>query len=117
LQLLLSFSITAFGVMLAARLKQIQSFMGLMQLSVLPMFFLSGALFPVAHLPRWLAVLNGIDPMTYAVDPMRRLVFNHLHIAQAARRALDPGVTWRGWHVPTVLEAGAANEQVVSVST
>ncbi|TMM09752.1 MAG: ABC transporter, partial [Actinobacteria bacterium] len=98
LQLLLAFSITAFGVMLAARLKQIQSFMGLMQLSVLPMFFLSGALFPVAHLPRWLAVLNGIDPMTYAVDPMRRLVFNHLHIAQAARRALDPGVTWWGWH-------------------
>ena len=106
LQLLLAFSITAFGVMMAARLKQIQSFMGLMQLSVLPMFFLSGALFPVAHLPRWLAVLNGIDPMTYAVDPMRRLVFNHLHIAQAARRALDPGVTWWGWHVPTVLEAG-----------
>src|SRR5439155_17843335 len=93
LQLLLAFSITAFGVMMAARLKQIQSFMGLMQLSVLPMFFLSGALFPVSHLPGWLSVLNRIDPMTYAVDPMRRLVFNHLHISHAARRALDPGVT------------------------
>ncbi|MBV9212455.1 MAG: ABC transporter permease, partial [Actinobacteria bacterium] len=106
LQLLLAFSITAFGVMMAARLKQIQSFMGLMQMSVMPMFFLSGALFPVSHLPRWLGVLNRIDPMTYAVDPMRRLVFRHLHISPAARRALDPGVTWWGWHVPPLLQAG-----------
>jgi ABC-2 type transport system permease protein len=106
LQLLLAFSITAFGVMVAARIKQMQSFMGVMQMIVMPMFFISGALFPVAHLPGWLAVLNRIDPLTYAVDPMRRLVFNHLHIGTAAKRALDPGVTWWGWHVPAVLEAG-----------
>jgi ABC-2 type transport system permease protein len=36
---------------------------------------------------------------------MRRLVFSHLDISVAARRALDPGVTWGGWHVPAVLEA------------
>jgi ABC-2 type transport system permease protein len=72
---------------------------------VMPMFFISGALFPVAGLPAWLAVLNRIDPLTYAVDPMRRLVFNHLDITPAARKALDPGVTWWGWHVPTLLEA------------
>jgi ABC-2 type transport system permease protein len=105
LQLLLAFSITAFGVMVAARIKQMQSFMGVMQMIVMPMFFLSGALFPVANLPTWLAVLNRIDPLTYAVDPMRRLVFNHLDITDGARKALDPGVTWWGWHVPTLLEA------------
>lgn len=105
LQLLLAFSITAFGVMVAARIKQMQSFMGVMQMIVMPMFFLSGALFPVANLPGWLAVLNRIDPLTYAVDPMRRLVFNHLDITAAARKALDPGVTWWGWHVPTLVEA------------
>jgi ABC-2 type transport system permease protein len=104
LQLVLAFSITAFGVMVAARIKQIQSFMGLMQMVVMPMFFISGALFPVAGLPAWLAVLNRIDPLTYAVDPMRRLVFNHLDISQAARATLDPGVTWWGWHVPALLE-------------
>jgi ABC-2 type transport system permease protein len=38
------------------------------------------------------------------VDPMRRLVFAHLDISQAARNALDPGVTWFGWRVPTGLE-------------
>jgi ABC-2 type transport system permease protein len=106
LQLLLAFAITAFGVMIAVRIKQMQSFMGVMQMVVMPMFFISGALFPAAGLPRWLEILNRIDPLTYAVDPMRRLVFNHLTISPAARQALDPGVTWWGWHVPALLEAG-----------
>jgi ABC-2 type transport system permease protein len=106
LQLLLAFSITAFGVMVAARIKQMQAFMGVMQMVVMPMFFISGALFPVAGLPAWLAVLNRLDPLTYAVDPMRRLVFNHLDISDSARQALDPGVTWWGWRVPTLLEVG-----------
>ena len=106
LQLLLAFAITAFGVMIAVRIKQMQSFMGVMQMIVMPMFFISGALFPVAGLPGWLAVLNRLDPLTYAVDPMRRLVFSDLTISPLARRALDPGVTWWGWHVPGLLEAG-----------
>jgi ABC-2 type transport system permease protein len=106
LQLLLAFAITAFGVMVAVRIKQMQSFMGVMQMVVMPMFFISGALFPVSGLPGWLTVLNRIDPLTYAVDPMRRLVFSHLDISEAARRALDSGVTWWGWHVPALLEAG-----------
>jgi ABC-2 type transport system permease protein len=105
LQLLLAFTITAFGVMVAVRIKQMQSFMGVMQMIVMPLFFISGALFPVANLPGWLTVLNRIDPLTYAVDPMRRLVFNHLDLNEAAREALDPGVTWWGWRVPTLLEA------------
>jgi ABC-2 type transport system permease protein len=105
LQVLLAFSITAFGVMAAARINQMQSFMALTQMLVMPMFFISGALFPVSNLPRWLEVLNRIDPLTYAVDPMRRAVFAHLDIAPAARRALDPGVTWFGWHVPGLVEA------------
>jgi ABC-2 type transport system permease protein len=106
LQLLLAFSITAFGVMVAARITQMQSFMGVMQMIVMPMFFLAGALFPVTHLPGWLTVLNRIDPLTYAVDPMRRLVFDHLDVSAAAHKALAPGVTWWGWHVPALLEAG-----------
>jgi ABC-2 type transport system permease protein len=104
LQLLLAFTITAFGVMIAVRIKQMQSFMGVMQMVVTPMFFISGALFPAAGLPGWLTVLNRIDPLTYAVDPMRRIVFDHLGMSLAARRALDPGITWWGWRVPTLVE-------------
>jgi ABC-2 type transport system permease protein len=89
----------------AARITQIQSFMGVMQMIVMPMFFISGALFPVSGLPGWLAFLNRIDPLTYAVDPMRRLVFSHLDISAAARAALDPGVTWGSWQLPAVFEA------------
>ncbi|MDQ1682395.1 MAG: type transport system permease protein [Frankiaceae bacterium] len=106
LQLLLAFTVTAFGVMVAVRIKQMQSFMGVMQMIVMPMFFLSGALYPVSNLPGWLAFLNRLDPLTYAVDPMRRLVFSHLDISAAARRTLDPGVTWWGWHLPALFEAG-----------
>jgi len=105
LALLLAFAITAFGVMFAARINQMQSFMALMQMVIMPMFFISGALFSVASLPPWLGVLNRLDPLTYAVEPMRRAIFSHLTISAAARRALDPGVTWWGWHVPTLLEA------------
>jgi ABC-2 type transport system permease protein len=104
LQLLLAFTITAFGVMIAIRIKQMQSFMAVMQMIITPMFFLAGALFPPSGLPGWLTVLNRIDPLTYAVDPMRRLVFSHLTISPAARQALDPGVTWWGWRVPAGLE-------------
>jgi ABC-2 type transport system permease protein len=106
LQLLVAFSITAFGVMAAARVKQMQSFMALTQMIILPMYFLSGALFPVSGLPQWLAILNRLDPLTYAVDPMRRAVFAHLKISAAARHLLDPGVTWWGWHLPGLFEAG-----------
>jgi ABC-2 type transport system permease protein len=106
IQALLAFSITAFGLMVAVRIKQMQSFMGVMQLIVMPMFFISGALFPVVGLPIWLGILNRIDPLTYAVDPMRRLVFDNLDVAPAARHALDPGLTWWGWHVPSLVELG-----------
>ena len=105
LQLLLAFTVTAFGVMIAIRIKQMQTFFGVMQMLVMPMFFISGALFPASGLPGWLTVLNRIDPLTYAVDPMRRLVFDHLNVSPVARHVLAPGVTWWGWHVPALLEA------------
>jgi ABC-2 type transport system permease protein len=106
LQLLLAYMITAFGVMIAVRIKQMQSFMGITQMIVMPMFFLSGALFPVSNLPRWLEVLNRLDPLTYAVQPMKQLVFNHIDISLLARATLNPGVTWFGWPVPAWLSVG-----------
>jgi ABC-2 type transport system permease protein len=98
--LLLSFTLTAFGVMMAARIKQIQAFMALTQLFVLPLFFLSGALYPLNGLPAWLTVLTRIDPLTYIVDPMRSAVFAHLSVSPLAVQTLSPGITWFGWVVP-----------------
>ena len=77
-----------------------------MQALLFPLIFLSGAMYPVAELPSWLGVLNRINPLTYAVDPMRRLVFDHLDISESARDTLAPGVTWWGWSVPSLVEVG-----------
>lgn len=113
LLLLVAFAVTAFGVMVSIRIRRFQTFTAVMQMLVLPLFFLSGALFPVAvsgalfpvaGLPTWLEVLNRLNPLTYAVDPRRRLVLDHVEVADAARRTLDAGVTWFGWRVPTLLE-------------
>jgi ABC-2 type transport system permease protein len=101
--LLLSFTLTAFGVMMAARITQFQAFMALTQMLVMPLFFLSGALYPLNGLPAWLTVLTRIDPLTYIVDPMRRAVFSHLTISPQALHILAPGVSWFGWVVPTGL--------------
>lgn len=106
LQLLLAFTLTAFGITMAARITQMTAFMALIQMVVMPLYFISGAMFPVSGLPTWLAVLNRIDPLTYAVDPIRRIVFANLPLTPAARHALAPGVTWGGWHLPVGLEAG-----------
>jgi ABC-2 type transport system permease protein len=98
--LLLSFTLTAFGVMMAARIKQIQAFMALTQMLVMPLFFLSGALYPLNGLPAWLTVLTRLDPLTYIVDPMRHAVFSHLNLPPETMAVLSPGITWGSWHVP-----------------
>ncbi len=102
--LILSFTLTALGVFIAARMKNIQTFFALTQVFLMPMFFLSGALYPLKGLPSWLHVLTRLDPMTYAVDPMRHAVFSHIAVPDAARRILEPGVTWGTWHVPVPVE-------------
>jgi ABC-2 type transport system permease protein len=103
--LLLSFTLTAFGVMMAARIRQFQAFMALTQMLVMPLFFLSGALYPLNGLPAWLTVLTRIDPLTYVVGPMRHLVFSHLSVppdvASIISTRLAPSITWGGWVVPT----------------
>ncbi len=108
--LLLSFTLTAFGVMMAARIRQFQAFMALTQMLVMPLFFLSGALYPLNGLPAWLTVLTRLDPLTYVVGPMRHLVFSHLSVpapvAAAINAHLAPAITWVGWPVPLWLSLG-----------
>jgi ABC-2 type transport system permease protein len=105
-ELLLSFTLTAFGVMMAARIKQMQAFMALTQMLVMPLFFLSGALYPLNGLPTWLTVLTRFDPLTYIVSPMRHAVFSHLSVSPAAASFLAPNVTRAGWQVPVGLSLG-----------
>jgi ABC-2 type transport system permease protein len=101
---LMGFMITSLGLLLAARVRQVQSAMPLVQLVITPLMFLSGALFPLSGLPTWLAVLTHINPMTYAVEPLRSLVFDHLDVDAATRARFDPGITWGSWTVPVAVQ-------------
>jgi ABC-2 type transport system permease protein len=103
---LLAFTLTSFGVMMAARITQFQAFMALTQMLVMPLFFLSGALYPLTGLPAWLSFLTRIDPLTYVVGPMRHAVFTHLNISEEALHAMSPGITWGGWVVPIGVSLG-----------
>jgi ABC-2 type transport system permease protein len=101
---LMAFMICALGLFLSARVKQVQSAMPLVQLTITPLMFLSGSLFPLSNLPGWLHVATTLNPMTYAVEPIRTVVFDYLDLSAAARATFNPGITWAGWHVPVSLQ-------------
>ena len=101
---LASLAITAVGLLLGARVANIQSVMPVIQTVVTPMMFLSGALYPTSGLPGWLAFATRINPVTYAVLPMRHAVFSHVDLSNEARQVLDPPLTWGGWTVPIALQ-------------
>lgn len=66
-----SFSLTSLGIVIAASLKTIESFQMVMNFLLMPIFFLSGAMFPLVNLPAWLDVLTKVNPLAYGVDAMR----------------------------------------------
>jgi ABC-2 type transport system permease protein len=104
--ILVAFALTALGVLVASRMSQIESFQAVIQFLVMPMFFLSGAIFPPSGLPQWLAILTKLDPLSYAVDPMRRAVFAHVRASFALQQRMNAGVSWDGWRLPIALELG-----------
>jgi len=71
---LLSFSLTGIGIVIAARMTSFQGFGTIMNFIIMPLWFLSGALFPVDRLPEWLGILVRVNPLTYGVDLIRWLV-------------------------------------------
>ncbi len=102
--LLLGFCLTAFGLVAAARVRQMQSMMGLMQMILMPLMFLSGSLYPLRDLPGWLNAAVKLNPITYAVHPIRQVVFDHVHADPAALARLNPPITWWGWEVPVLAQ-------------
>jgi ABC-2 type transport system permease protein len=101
--LVLAFAVGSFGLMVAARIRQMQAFFGIMNLVVMPLYFLAGGLYPIGNLPDWLQVITKINPLTYAVAAMRHTVFSYLDLPAGVQDSLDSGVTWFGWSVPSVL--------------
>ncbi|MDX6215002.1 MAG: type transport system permease protein [Frankiales bacterium] len=101
---LLSFTLTSLGLAIVSRITQVQTVMGLMQVFLLPLSFLSGALYPLSNLPTWLGIVVRLNPLTYAVHPIRTAVFDRLTLPDSVRAQLNPAITWFGWSVPTALQ-------------
>lgn len=68
---LIALVFAALGTTIGSSLKDMQGFQMVMNFLVLPIFFLSGALFPLQNLPRLLGILTRIDPLSYGVDGLR----------------------------------------------
>ena len=62
---------TGLGLIIATKLSNLEGFMALMNLLVFPIFFLSGALFPIQSMPSWLRYVMYINPLTYGIDGLR----------------------------------------------
>lgn len=74
LMVLLAAMMTSLGLLLAARQRTMEGFHMLMNFILMPMFFLSGAFFPLNGVPLWMQLLGWLDPVTYGVDPLRQVV-------------------------------------------
>jgi len=70
-----SFCISSFGIVLATFYESYESFSVIMNFIVMPMFFLSGAMYPVKLLPDILQVVAKLNPLTYGIDAMKHVIF------------------------------------------
>ena len=73
---LISIAVTGLGVVIAASMRSMQGFQMLMNFLVMPLYFLSGAMFPVSSAPAWMKTLMTLDPLTYGVDGLRIIVLS-----------------------------------------
>ncbi|MFQ5736580.1 MAG: ABC transporter permease [Thermodesulfobacteriota bacterium] len=71
---LVSLAITAFGLFIASFLQSLEGFNVIMNFIVLPMFFLSGALYPIGSLPGYIKVASYINPLCFGVDSFKHIM-------------------------------------------
>ncbi|SDQ21321.1 ABC transporter permease [Actinopolyspora saharensis] len=101
---LISVSITAVGALGAVTVRRAETFQSMVAVMLMPMYLLSGAMFSVRMLPDWLAPLVLLNPLTYAVDALRRTAVLG---ADAGGSAMSDFVRWGEWVPPVGLEIAA----------
>jgi ABC-2 type transport system permease protein len=70
---------TALGTAIASKMEDMQAFPLIMNFLVMPMFFLSGAIFPLDGLPKAIVAIATVNPLSYGVDALRTLLVNQAH--------------------------------------
>lgn len=68
---LISMAFLGLGLIFASKMKDMQGFSIVMNFVIFPLFFLSGALYPIENFPKWLRYISHLDPLTYGVDGIR----------------------------------------------
>ena len=71
----------ALGTAIGSALENMQGFQLIMNFLVMPIFFLSGALYPLSNLPRAMSIITSIDPLTYGVDGLRTTLIGLSHFS------------------------------------
>lgn len=97
--LVLSTLFTLLGTAIASVVDDMQGFQLIMNFLVMPLYFLSGALYPLNNLPKVLAVVTKLDPMSYGVDLLRSTLINVTHFS----RGLDIAILFLITLVVTVI--------------
>ena len=69
--MLIGFTFIGLGLIFASKMKDMQGFSIVMNFIVFPLFFLSGALYPLENLPAFVRVLSYMDPLTFGIDGLR----------------------------------------------
>ena len=77
---LVSIGLVGIGISIGSLMNNVEGFQLIMNLLVMPMFFLSGALFPINDLPKFLKILTYIDPLTYGVELLRYVIIGFSNI-------------------------------------
>lgn len=67
------------GTAIGSALENMQGFQLIMNFLVLPMFFLSGALYPINNLPKLFGIIVSLDPLAYGVDALRTVLIGRSH--------------------------------------
>ncbi len=75
ISMLLAFCLSSLGILIASFYESFESFSVIMNFIVMPMFFLSGAMYPVKLLPHVLGIFTRINPLTYGIDALKYMVF------------------------------------------
>ena len=90
--MLIAIVFAALGTVIGSSLKDMQGFQLVMNFLVMPIFFLSGALYPLTNLPKVLALLTRLDPLTYGVDGVRSVLIGVTHFGATVDVAVLIGV-------------------------
>ncbi len=89
---MLSVILSSFGVVVTSRMRSLDAGQYIFQFIAFPIVMFSGAMFPLHNLPSWLNFLTKINPISYAIDILRRIVLEDLHLPKEAIGMLSPTI-------------------------